>query len=567
MSRKWIWCVFFGTAAALFARDVQVLVLKPVRRHVLSEQGFVLKRDMPVRIKATGAEYRDEAVAYAWILAKENRELVWNMAESDTKRGMKSFDRTFDGDVRLPRGEYELYFAVAPYNVWKYGNRRSTGFWEGLFGGDDSWSRWERESSQLGVELWADETDQGDLESVPVVETEKAMVKLAPLGDDESEQEHISLNRDMQVRIYAVGEGVDGEMTDYGWIVREDTGDEMWTMEYDDTRWAGGAEKNRMVDKTINLPAGEYTVSFVTDDSHSYREWNSLPPYDPRHWGLTLWPVDAAAEKQSILRPKKVEQEEDVIIKMTRIGDDRLEQQGFTLTRPTKVRITCLGELGHDKYFVDYGWILNAKTRETVWEMTRANTKHAGGAVKNRMFNGVVTLDAGSYEVYYLTDDSHAYRDWNAGSPRDPESWGITIRAADEGFDPKTVQPYREENDQDLLAELIRITDDEDLEKTFILPEASGVRVYAIGEGRDDKMFDYGWITDTKGRKVWRMRYADTRHAGGAMKNRMVNETVQLSAGTYTLHFRTDDSHAYEDWNDDPPRDPAHWGISVSRVR
>jgi len=567
MSGKWIWCVFFGTAAALVAKDVQVLVLKPIRRHVVSEQGFVLKKDLPVRIKATGVEYRDEAVAYAWILAKGSRAPVWNMAESNTERGLKSFDRTFDKEVRLPKGEYELYFAVAPYNVWKYGKGSSTGFWEGLFGGGDSWSRWERESSQMGVELWLDETNQGDLESVPIAQADNAVVKLAPLGDDESEQEHISLSKDTRLRIYAIGEGVGEEMADYGWIVRDGTNDEVWTMEYDDTEWAGGAEKNRMIDKTITLPAGEYTVSFTTDDSHSYREWNALPPYDPQHWGLTLWPADPGAEKPAIRMPKKVEQETDVIVKMTRIGDDRLERQGFTLMRPAKVRIYCLGEMGHDKYFADYGWILDAKTRETVWEMTRTNTKHAGGANKNRMFNGVVTLEPGSYEVYYMTDDSHAYRDWNAGPPRDPESWGITVRAADEGFDSQTVQPYREENDPDLLAGLIRVKDDEDLDKTFVLQEASSVRVYAIGEGRDDDLFDYGWITDSNGKKVWRMRYEDTRHAGGAAKNRMVNETIRLSAGTYTLHFRTDDSHAYEDWNDDPPRDPVHWGISVSRVR
>jgi len=56
-----------------------------------------------------------------------------------------------------------------------------------------------------------------------------------------------------------------------------------------------------------------------------------------------------------------------------------------------------------------------------------------------------------------------------------------------------------------------------------------------------------------------------TSHAGGASKNRMINKTIRLDPGEYTLHYRTDGSHDFDDWNDDPPWDPYHWGIIVSR--
>jgi len=61
------------------------------------------------------------------------------------------------------------------------------------------------------------------------------------------------------------------------------------------------------------------------------------------------------------------------------------------------------------------------------------------------------------------------------------------------------------------------------------------------------------------------MTFGMTERAGGARKNRLVNASVYLERGDYELHYRTDDSHAFNDWNDDPPEDRAHWGITIYR--
>jgi hypothetical protein len=58
-----------------------------------------------------------------------------------------------------------------------------------------------------------------------------------------------------------------------------------------------------------------------------------------------------------------------------------------------------------------------------------------------------------------------------------------------------------------------------------------------------------------------------TLHAGGASKNRLADELISLPRGTYTLRFKTDDSHAYGHWNDDPPWDPEHYGLTVYAVK
>ena len=66
--------------------------------------------------------------------------------------------------------------------------------------------------------------------------------------------------------------------------------------------------------------------------------------------------------------------------------------------------------------------------------MTGRNTMDAGGANKNRRFDGLVELPAGEYVVHYVTDDSHSFDQWNQEAPFEAERWGITIRPGP-GFD------------------------------------------------------------------------------------------------------------------------------------
>jgi hypothetical protein len=45
----------------------------------------------------------------------------------------------------------------------------------------------------------------------------------------------------------------------------------------------------------------------------------------------------------------------------------------------------------------------------------------------------------------------------------------------------------------------------------------------------------------------------------------MVNTTIMLDKGSYKLHYVSDDSHSFNNWNTDPPDDPSMWGITVYR--
>jgi hypothetical protein len=108
------------------------------------------------------------------------------------------------------------------------------------------------------------------------------------MRDHERERVRFDLDKDTQVQIYALGEGTDGEMYDYGWIRNRDSGKTIWQMEYRDTEHGGGARKNRVERDSIELPAGRYELVYVTDGSHSFEGWNDRRPDDPMSWGITV---------------------------------------------------------------------------------------------------------------------------------------------------------------------------------------------------------------------------------------------------------------------------------------
>lgn len=179
------------------------------------------------------------------------------------------------------------------------------------------------------------------------------------------------------------------------------------------------------------------------------------------------------------------------------------------------------------------------------------------------------SLKPGNYLVYYRSDGSHSYSDWNGAPPAEDRYWGVSVFPASGRLNRADIGAFMQSRGAGTDATIARLNhmgNDEDARATFRLTQSTRMRVLAIGEGRNGEMFDYGWIEDEDGRTVWRMTYDDTDAAGGSDKNRMVDATVTLPAGSYVLRFRSDGSHSYNDWNDNPPDDPESWGIAVFRM-
>ncbi len=538
--------------------------------------GFTLNSDKSIFIEAVGAG-GDKTVkrtknffvdpmnmfAYAWILDARTRELKWRMTPNNTESdwwGAK-YNRKFEGDVSLEKGEYELYYcATRPLFLETEGGYFNLKrLWERVFGDEDWWKdnsdQWHIKVSQVDEVFEKDAVDkyQQAIKSA-------AIINLTRIGDSDEVKKGFSLKKTATLKIYAIGEGFAGEMYDFCYIVSANSRERKFIMDERNTEPAGGALKNRVIQEELVFEAGDYIVYYQSDPSHSPDEWNANPPYDPNFWGVTVSGAGKNFDRSIVY--KFEESEGDLIVKLDHLGDYEEVYEGFALDRPMKIRIYALGE-GRNGEMFDYGWIENARTGKRVWEMDYRLTEPAGGAEKNRRYDGVITLPAGSYMANFITDDSHSYRNWNQSKPLNPSGWGLKIYTVVKG-DEKYIKKYDPEKDKNILMQIVRVGDDEHIEEQFQITEDQDVRVYALGEGSRDEMYDYAWIEDNQtGKTVWRMDYRDTRRAGGASKNRLFDGTIFLKAGNYVLHYVSDDSHSFADWNSTPPRDKRNWGVTI----
>ena len=502
----------------------------------------------------------------AWILDARTRNVVWELERAKTDGGRGGMER-FDGKLRLPAGNYEAYFA-------SYSGSTGLSFsdlGDLVRGRDMSDREWkdngESEDFRLTIRGAGRPLNATQRNAARSDLTDRTVLSLVRPGPESTRRVGFSLDKPTAIEIYAIGEVREDATFDYGWLANADTHERLWRLTYDATKHAGGADKTRVARWRQTLPAGRYVVAYITDDSHDATDWNSAPPHDPDYAGLTVFVANAADKGNAKSFPYEPAGVSEAIAAIVRVGDDEMREAGFTLTKPLGVRIHALGE-GTRSRMVDYGWIVNARTGRRVWSMDYSRTEHAGGAEKNRLAEETIRLEPGDYIVHYRSDGSHSYDDWNSGAPMDGEYWGIVLYPSTGKLDPEVVKAYDESNDPSVIARLTRMGDDERRRVRFRLDEAAEVRVYALGEGDDGEMHDYAWIEDGRtGRAVWEMTYRTTGHAGGGDKNRVYDGTLRLPAGEYVLHYESDDSHSYEDWNTTPPDDAAHWGVTVYRAR
>jgi hypothetical protein len=582
-------CGFVGSSA-LIAGPQRIASLRDFEQTEVKSSGFVLPREMQIRIAALGGGI-DRAregssgnmYAYGWILNADTRKTVWKMNRDNTSRADND-NRSFDGAITLPAGSYELYFAAygftmrTPFTSFSINidrredtlpveRERHRGFvsWlEDIFGGDYR-KEWKKRSKEWGIDLYTVDNNAPRVSTfIPPKDFPVTLFKVVRLGENDNIRQAFLLKHRMALRIYALGErtGRD-QFADYGWIIDARTRKRVWELSDRNARYAGGAEKNVVADDTGTFVEGEYVLYYNTDNSHSFLDWNAAPPDDPFNYGITLMANDPRARDDFELTT--IKEDQNIIAQLTRLGDDEMRSTTFALRAPTNVRIYAIGERQNSRReMADYGWIVNAKTRERVWSMDVDRTEHAGGAAKNRMIDEVIALPEGTYTVYFRTDDSHAYNDWNAAPPFDPESWGITVTGVGEQFNPKIVEKNISPRETGVIAQIVRVGDRANQSQPFRLRTQTRVRIYVLGEGQAREMFDYGWIEDARTKRViWEMTYAMTFHAGGARKNRMVNTNITLNAGDYVLHYVSDDSHSFGNWNSDPPDDPTMWGITL----
>ena len=562
----WMGFLAVGTLAATdaAAQGRGIAAIEGIDRSGLRRAMFVLREPARLEILSVGAGDRDadQFLAQGWILDLESRRPVWIQQEADNQRDRDDNWRA-EEVIELPSGTYGVFFAAfdgfLPIDTRieilgltlggvesRFGRMRD---WDDL-GDPDGWGIWVRavDDAQTIVPASAPE---------PYPD---AVVKEIGLGDAELRQVQLDLDRDVEFLLRATGEIVRGseEFADDAWIIDRSTWNRVWKMDRSRTVPAGGSPKNRLFDERIHLSRGSYLVSAATDQSHATGSWNAMPPWDPDSWGLVMTVVNP--EDRGAVRVSERDRMEDPALEIARAGNDFFARKPFHTSQTTRVRVRAFGEQASSgRSFADFGWIERQNDLETVWTMDPARTYPAGGANKNRLAEELVELAPGSYSLCYVTDDSHAFDEWNQEAPYDPGSWGIALYSMD-----GAIQPGESPNPDFTSISLTPVGSNEHQWKRFETSGRTRVRLIALGEGVGDEMADYGWLERaSSGEVVWKMQYPDTRRAGGARKNREVRVVLELPADVYEVHYVSDGSHAFGDWNEDPPTQPHLWGITL----
>lgn len=394
--------------------DLTIVQMTGVGDGVLEQKGVTLSARMQVTVYCVGEVDPDtkDNSDYGWILDARTRKRVWELGPDNYKHaGGARMNKYARETITLPAGDYIVCYASDAAH--------SAAGWKGPPPYDpDSW----------GITVWAVNAD--DARRVrPYTENtdEQSIVSLIRQGNNAYAEQGLTVTRQVQVRVYALGEFAGDNFADEGWVEESKTGRRVWEMTEDNTQRAGGAEKNRMADEILSLAPGDYVVRYQSDDSHAYQEWNARPPNDPSHWGISLMMARGGDRSMFKLfdRERRAEAGRHDLVRLVRLGDDSDVDASFRIDKPTRIHIVAEGE-GVDE-MVDYGWIEDKNNGNVVWEMTLRNTRHAGGAEKNRIFDGTILLDRGEYQVHFVTDGSHAWRAWNSNPPRNPDAWGITV--------------------------------------------------------------------------------------------------------------------------------------------
>lgn len=551
--------------------------LNDVRSDEILTVGFELTHPMTVTVDAMGLRNYsgNDLSAYSWILHHESRDLVW---VQERRYRIKSRSRgaqvETSEEITLDAGKYELYLAAR--GGWN-GSISINWDWDNL--GDaivripkfDRGSRraYDRQLRECYVTISTDDRQSSGVKTFDVTgEIPNAVLQINHMGDKEYVKRGFEITSPMTLRLYALVEMPSKTAVDRAWIINAETHERIWETNRRNVDFAGGGRKNRYVDEEVDFEVGKYVLYYTSDDSHSWDYFNTNPPYDPMNWGISI--IAGPGYRPENFKDYDPPERSDVLVDLTRARDNDYFEKGFKLTRDTKLFVRGFGEYSDwGDEFVDFGGILVAGTGDVVWEMTSRNTSHAGGAEKNRAFEGMINLPAGNYIAFYSTDGSHAYRDWNKTAPYEPESWGLAIFPGTGFRNGDLVEMDVDEiiNDGDVLARIVRVQDDEHRRARFSLDKRTRIHIIAVGEGTGHTMHDYGWIEDrSTGRTVWEMTYRKTRHAGGGEKNRQFDGQITLDAGDYEVFYDSDGSHSFNDWNTSRPRNARQWGITISIV-
>jgi signal transduction histidine kinase/ligand-binding sensor domain-containing protein len=153
-----------------------------------------------------------------------------------------------------------------------------------------------------------------------LMKTTQNVAVIDKVADIENRSTSVDIKDGGKYLVFCVGEGDAGSMADFGWITNA-TKDTVWVGDdHKATYHAGGAGKNRVVVKLIDLQPGSYTLHYVSDDSHSFDRWNEERPSLTSLYGIAL--IKTTDENQvTSIQKLLAHQENELVVGGDNIGD------------------------------------------------------------------------------------------------------------------------------------------------------------------------------------------------------------------------------------------------------
>ncbi len=406
-------------AVLIFARIIAgppkpkgLIVMTNLKLRQLETAAFQVDAPTAVRVDATGStDERDGASGLAtsvWILNTRDRTVVWDMEQRPLVEGRGTLRHVKADTFILDPGRYEAYFAS--YGQLVHRSDRTLG---------RDQKAWRFVLRTVGRNASAHKIHHKHTVVDPAV-----VWDATKLGNSERREYLFEVTQSVTVTVSATGEVRPNERMDHSWIARAVNGQRVWSLTAERSEPAGGAASNRRSTAVLELSPGIYRAAAETDRSHAYGAWRGNPPHDPDAWGMKISAADPTAVK-----PFDPWQSREPIISFVRVGNDKNLSQRFEVAEPAAVVIWGMGEIiGNPEHAWDFAQLDQESPRhQELWKMTLANSKHAGGGRKNRYELKFLWLNPGVYTLRYESDDSHAWRSWNADEPDFPERWGVTM--------------------------------------------------------------------------------------------------------------------------------------------
>lgn len=118
-----------------------------------------------------------------------------------------------------------------------------------------------------------------------------------------------------------------------------------------------------------------------------------------------------------------------------------------------------------------------------------------------------------------------------------------------------------------ILASVKKAGNNQNRVKSFSIKKPTRLLVVALGEGSTKELSDFGWISiKHANNRLWEMDAGKSMYAGGAFRNRIQISILNMRAGEYELHFKSDNAYCYDAWRGEEPDNPEIWGISVAQL-